>query len=113
MRSRARSTVTVDHVNLAEDTAELAKLGPKMGRNVSIVADEESPGALVILLQSREDKYLIEEISSLVAIHSVAADESVDSLLAQVRAQIVSWHHPVDKKPSDARPIGSGHVDDE
>lgn len=114
MRARARSRVEVDLIGTAEELGELAKLGQKLGRDTLITQSNEErvPGPNVVLT-NRDDLFLSEEIAMLVAVECVTQDVSLAHVLADVERQLKDILFPVDKKPSDARAIGSGHVDDE
>lgn len=109
MRPKAQSTVQVDLIGTREELGELAKLGGFLSRDALITAaDDEHRYGSKVVLHSREDQWLETEIAALVAICGVVRDRPVDGILAEVRDTLERWGYPVQGKPSDGRPFGSG-----
>jgi hypothetical protein len=109
MRPVATSQAKIDLIATREELGQLAILGAFLARDVLITAtEEERDHGSQVAITSRGERFIEEEIASLVAICGVVRDQSVDQVLDEVRRLLKQWTYPVEGKPSDNRPFGAG-----
>ena len=110
-RPTGAASVAIDLITEQQAIGELAKLAHFLGFEAKISRSETMGAAMV--LNSTKEHWLSTLIACLASLEAVARDETIDSVLDSAREQVKAWHFPMNAKPSDARPLGSGHVDDE
>ena len=109
--------IRVEGITERDEIGELAKLATALGLRVEIVppneAVEEGRDNSVAFLEHRSpDRWLTDLAAGVVAVEAVTRDVAVDTVLEQVRKKFETWHFgPLDRKPSDNRPFGAGHVE--
>ena len=116
MHSRGRVEFNVEGFTDAEDPAELSKLAMKLGLRFVLdprPVDGDKPWAGGQLASVPGEGVWLEEIAfQVIAVESVTRDVPVDQVIEHVRKLFERRHFgPLDKKPSDNRPFGSGHVE--
>lgn len=94
-----------------DELGELAKVARRLGFGLEVPVDNED--YLAFLRHPGADFTLPTLAAYLVALSAQTEDESIESVLKQLSIIIDKRLHfgPQDKKPSDNRPHGSGHVE--
>lgn len=111
-RNRAVIAAQVDLIGEKVMIGELAKLGHFLGYEVRIASADDGTASMTFT-STEPGQWLETTIAALVALEAQSRDILADEVLAAARSQLEQWHFPLTKKPSDARGIGEGHVDDE
>lgn len=117
MHAQGGAQIRVEGISERDEVGELAKLATFLGYRLELIppteaAEAGSDSTVAFLGHKLTDRWLTDLAASVVAVESVTRDLAVDTVLEQVRKKIEGWHFgPMDRKPSDNRPFGAGHVE--
>lgn len=105
MRGLLHWKAEVDLIGARSEIAELAKYSTVIGARAEIVVDR-------MTIQTIDDPGFLEtSIRDLVVLSALVNDQSPRDVLDGLARAIGAMHMPMDKKPSDVRGLGEGHVE--